>query len=248
MSKEIFTILYDESPAHYLRSDIEELCHHSLTVTRQREDALQCRHEINVGVCVPVFRHLCEIYHGKHHGNHYAYHKIGGYQCGEVCLTYCFQLRPRGCGIFFSIVQVCLNKHHCREHSAKRAHGVEALRHVQPSGCCLLSTHGKDIGVAAGFKKRQSAGEDEICKQEHGKHSYCLGWEKQECAQGIQSQAHEHTALIGIFAYEHGSRKSHGEIAAIESQLHKRAFSGAHLKYSRESLNHRIGNVVGKAP
>ena len=75
-----------------------------------------------------------------------------------------------------------------------------------------------------------------------------FGWKKRQGSQCIQSESQQHPSLIGIFPDKHGSWKSHCKIAAIKSHLHQRAVSHTHPEDFRESLDHRVCNIVGKSP
>ena len=75
-----------------------------------------------------------------------------------------------------------------------------------------------------------------------------FGRKKRQGTQCIQSETQQDPGLIRIFPDKHGCRKSHREITSVEGHLYQGTVGHTHPEYLRESLDHRIGDVVGKSP
>src|SRR5690554_7295937 len=74
------------------------------------------------------------------------------------------------------------------------------------------------------------------------------GRNKQQGAQGIQTQAQNDSFLVAELSNKQSCRNGHGGIAAIKSKLNKCRSGIRYLHDGTESRNHRVGYVVGKAP
>ena len=86
------SILNDESPAHDLCADIEELGDNSFAVMLAMEDAFQGRDKINLVLLILVERHFGNPDDDQHHYDDNTYDEVGGCQCLQVCIPDCFKL------------------------------------------------------------------------------------------------------------------------------------------------------------
>ena len=226
-------VLYDECPAHHLCPDVEKLRHHALAVVAHARQLGQRGAQALVCGRVAVLGHLGQAYQYEQRYDHDANEEVGLYEHVEVLLLQHVELlvgqrQPfsRGHG-----VHPRLDKGHGNIHSGQCAYRVERLSHVEAPRCRLLAAHAIDVGVAAGFEKRQAARHHEVGQQERGVHPHGLGREEQQCPGGIQRQPHEHSGLERIPPYEHGGWERHHEIAQVEGHLHHCALGDAHPEY-----------------
>ena len=243
-------VLDDESPAHDLCTDVEELGNDALAVVFQREDAAERGHEMDFLVLVAVLRHLHEQDDEEHGHDDQSDGQIGRDEHREVGFLHRVELCFREVGTLGRRhrVEPRLDEVHGHIHADDGAAGVEALGHVQSARGGLFGAHREDVGVAGGLKERESAGHDEIGDEETAIHAHHLRREEEQRARGIKPEAHQHARLVGELADEHGGGEGHAEIAAVEGHLNQSALGDAHAENLREGLHHRVGDVVGKAP
>ena len=136
---------------------------------------------------VAILRHLRKEDDQEHHGNHKTDQQIRCNQYRQVIVFQHLELRivQQGTLVTAHRVEFCLYEVHGHEHADDRAARIKALGEVQSSCCRLLVTHRQDIGITTRFQERQSAGHDEIRHKEAAIYAYSLGWEEQQCANGI---------------------------------------------------------------
>ena len=232
LHEQMSTILYDKRPAHNLRTDIKELGYHSLTIMRQAEDVPDGRNEVAV-LLLCVFRHTHNHQQKDHKENHHAYYQVRLYENAQVGVSHhgILGLAELLACIGVKRIEARLNEVHCYIHAQQRPDGIERLGKVKAPCSRLFGAHRQDVRVAARLKERQAAGKYKIGQQERIIAACVLGREEHKRAYGIKQQPHEHACLIRIFAYEYGSGKCHGKIAAIEGYLNQGAVGDAHPEY-----------------
>ena len=122
------------------------------------------------------------------------------------------------------------------------------MREIQPPGRGLLGSHGKNVGIGACLKERESAGQDEIRNEERivAARHFCR--EEEQRPDGIERQSEQDSGFVGIFADEHRRRKRHRKVAAVECDLNQSAVRHAHPEDFGKRLDHRVGDIVGESP
>ena len=243
-------ILNDEGPAHDLCSHIEELSNHTFAVAAQTKNALDGWEEVDVVALVGILRHLFEKDDEEHDDDDDADEQVRGDEYAEVAILHGIEFgrAKQGALLGAGRVEASLYEIHGNEHADDTAAWVEALGKVESSSGGFFRTHRENIRVATGFEERQSAGHDEVSNEEATVGANHLRRKEEQGTCGIESESHQHTCLVAIFADEDGCRECHAEVASIERQLYERTFRDTHAENLGEGLYHGIGDVVGKSP
>ena len=246
------SILNDECPAGNLCSDIEELGNHTITISFVGKQTLEgwTKRQRHPPCFFLLDRNLGQENQHKHNRQQNANGCIGFHHHRQVR---CLQGLKRGIvqQCTFSCrkrIHPCLDEIHRHEHTTQRPHGIERLCQVQSSCRRFRFSHRQNKRVGTRFQETQSASQDEISHQERIIiPDACCGDEHQR-SDGIQSQSHQDTRLIAEALNEQCSRQCHTEIASVESHLHQRPFRHTHAENLRETLHHRVRDIIGKAP
>jgi len=243
-------VMDDEGPDHDLGADIEELCHHSLHVPLVAEEAAQSGSDVEGAIFLTVRRHSDDGDRGEYHGDHENDADVGSPHDRQILCREGGQLRRphraplRRGGRIESGENELLGD----EHPHERAHGVERLGQVQAPRGGLLGPHGQDVGVGTGLEKGESACESEVGHEEWPEHGHHAARNEEERPRGVESQSHQDPGLVRVALDEQGRRECHGEVAAIEGELHQGSLEIAHLENAGERLHHGVGDVVCESP
>ena len=244
-------ILDDEGPAGDLRAHIEELGHDPLPVPHIPQQPSQRRRKRPglPGFLLPGRHPHQQHQHENRHqhdtddrirsDHHRQVRRLDGLERGIV---------QDGTLRRAQRVHTGLDEIHRHPHPAQRPDRIERLRQVQPACRRLLVAHRQDERIGRCLQERKAAGQDEIRDQERIIAPDLRRRDEHQGAECIQAQAHQDAALVGKPADKQGRRQGHAEIASVEGHLHQRPVSHAHPEDFRERLDHRIGNVIGKAP
>ena len=253
-------ILYDERPHHDLRGHIAHLRKHALAVdTVVPEIAERRRHAVGLSGRLLLLalrhRHLGDGNHRQHDEHHQSDGHIRVADHGQVVqsdvgLLSLAQQGEDDLPGLIALVGEQLRQHDERGdgHAAERAHGIEGLRHVQPSRRRLLVAQREDERVGRGLQEGQTEGEDIQRDTEERELLVVGGGDEEERADGIERQSEQDAALIGIAPDEQRRRNGHRGIAAVEGELNQRGLGGRQFHHGLEGGHHRVGDVVGEAP
>jgi hypothetical protein len=208
-------VLYDERPACNLRSNIEELRYHALTVVLDLGQFAEGGFQALVRAFVTVLRHICEPYQQQQNYYDGAYVYIRLYQNVEVVVfdnvKLCLRKSMPLCRVHRT--HACLHVLHGYEHAGERSYRVERLGEVEALCGGLFAAHAVNIRVATGFEKRQSARHYEVGQQEREVYSYGLCRHEEQRSRRIERQPDEHSGLERVSLDEHRRRKGHHEIS-----------------------------------
>ena len=130
---------------------------------------------------VTMLGHLHHTHQYKEQHYHRTNKHVWLYQYAEVVVLHQFKLRHREqfAGLRIHGVHTSLHKMHRHKHAHQCTKGVECLSQIKALRGSIFTTHAIDIGVATGFKKRQSTSHHEIGQQKGRIHTYCLGRQKE---------------------------------------------------------------------
>ena len=234
------TILYDVCPAGSLYANVAEFCQDTLTVVLAMHQFLDGGQESLVCVGSIDMRHVLQGDDDQHDNDNGTNQDVRLYQQSQVVVFDDFKLlcRQAHSHLLLHRTQVRLHRHG-HKHATQGTQGVEGLCGIQSLYAGLFASHAVDVGVATGFKERQSACQNEIGKEERVEDTHCLGRNEHQCTEGVESQAHHDAPLEGETLDEDGCRERHAEITQVEGHRYKCGLGGTHTEYLGESGHHR---------
>ena len=217
---------------------------------RNGENALDRRNESDVVGLVVIVRHPGEADQEEQCDDDQPDHQIRLDQNGEIRIPDRDKFRFRQGGALRGVkrIHLRLDEVHGHIHADQGAHRIEGLGKVQTPRRGLLGAHGKNVGIGARFEEGEPAGQNEIGDEERVVAARHFRRKEEKRAKGIQRKSQQNAGLVGVFPDEHCRGKRHGEISAVEGDLHQGSVGYAHSENFRKRLDHRVGDVVGESP
>ena len=257
---EVVGVLDDVGPHHDLGADVADLCEDSLAVdgvVPEVGEGLLDGVGLACGLLLLALglRHLGQGDDGEDGDDDESDGDVGIADDGEVVQSDVGLLSfgeeredDLSGGVALVGEQVRQHDEGCHSHAAERADGIECLCQVQSAGRGLFVAERKDERIGGRLEKCESERQD-IERDAEERELLPFGCrDEEEGSDGIECQAEQDAALVGIFADEQGGRNRHRGISAVEGELDERGFRHGDFHDGLEGCHHRVGDVVGESP